>query len=150
MKMFFCGIDFVSLLFVSNTFVLDYFWEKPGTLLLNTSHKLPAYSMYICLLLSWHKQRKKICGKILMSHYPVFHFKRCTCEDESGRTGMQPYQQTARKITETQAKDFYHTAKYRGKKQAVIQRDKLERERQTGRKTERQAETNRQCSSLVW
>lgn len=55
MKMFFCGIDFVSLLFVSNTFVLDYFWEKPGTLLLNTSHKLPAYSMYICLLLSWHK-----------------------------------------------------------------------------------------------
>lgn len=68
---------------------------------------------------------------------PSSILKACTCEDESGQTGMQPYQQTAREITERQAKNFYHTEKYKWKKQAVIQRDVRETDRQEDRETGR-------------
>lgn len=59
-------------------------------------------------------------------------------EQECNPTSRQP----GRSQRGKQRIFFYHTEKYKGKKQAVIQRDKLRRERQTGRKTERQAETN--------
>lgn len=55
--------------------------------------------------------------------------KACTREDESGRTGMQPYKRTARRITERLAKTFFFVLSYRKNKRrnrrAIIQRDKL-------------------------
>lgn len=55
--------------------------------------------------------------------------KACTREDESGRTGMQPYKRTARRIIERLAKTFFFVLSYRKNKRrnrrAIIQRDKL-------------------------
>lgn len=81
---------------------------------------------------------------------PSSILKACTREDESGRTGMQPYKRTARRIIERLAKTFflsYHTEKIKGEIDERLYKE-TSCQRQTGMKTERQA--NRQCSSLLW
>lgn len=85
-------------------------------------------------------EETKICECILMSCYPVLHFKKArTCEDESGRTGVQPHQQTAWKITERRAKNFLSYREIQGENTRASSYTKRQagRDRQAGRQRDR-------------
>lgn len=105
--------------------------------------------MFICLYVQvWrvypcarqHDERKEIRDCILMSCYPVLHFKKLVhVRMRAGETGVQPSQQTARRITGRQAKNFlsYREMQRGNTRASSYTKRQAGRDRQAGRQRDR-------------